>query len=193
MITKERLLQTAFHESGHIIFTYLTGYSCDACELLDNGDGKTLSNYGSDLLLITGITNCIEEPDIFNGLDKKVKVHFPVVSHRIVTILLAGSIVESAFLKGGVINGNMEVEISGPDLIRVNNVNYLLTQLKKENHDSNYIQNTMSDLFTMISLDEIWSPISELAKELAKNRKLNKLEIESILNKTGFIEYIKTL
>ena len=51
----------------------------------------------------------------------------------------------------------------------------------------------MSDLFTMISLDEIWSPISELAKELAKNRKLNKLEIESILNKTGFIEYIKTL
>jgi hypothetical protein len=193
MASKERILQTAFHESGHIVFTYFTGYSCDGCELLDNGDGKTSSDYGSDLLLITGMTNCVEQPDIFNGLDRVVKAQFSAVSHRIMTILLAGSIVESAYLNGGVISGDMEVEISGPDLIRANNVDFLLSQLKKEKHDSNYIQNTMSDLFTMISLSEIWNPITELAQELAEKRKLNKQEIENILNKTGFLEYIKKL
>lgn len=193
MVSKERLLQTAFHESGHIIFTYITGYSCEECELLDNGDGKTLSEYGTDLLLITGIINCVDQPDIFNELDKKLKMQFPVVSHRIMTIYLAGSIVESAYLNHGVINGDMEVEISGPDLIKANNINSLLSQLLKDKHDSNYIQNTMTDLFTMISLKEIWNPISELAKELADKRKLNKQEIENILNKTGFLEYIKTL
>ncbi|MDD4971610.1 MAG: hypothetical protein PHT07_19460 [Paludibacter sp.] len=193
MVTEERLLQTAFHESGHIIFTYLTGYSCDGCELLDNADGKTSLNFGSDLLLITGITNCIEEPEIYNGLDRKVKAHYPVVSHRIIRILLAGSIVESVFLNGGVINDNMEVEVSGPDLIRANNVNQLLFQIKKEKHDPNYIQNTMSDLFVMISIDEMWNPISKLAKELANKRKLKKQEIEEILNITGFFEFIKTV
>ncbi len=193
MVSKERFLQTAYHEAGHIIFTYLTGYSCDGCELLGNGDGKTSSEYGKDLLLITGIINSQEQPEIFNNLDKNIKAQFPVVAHRIMTIYLAGSVVESAFLNNGIVNGNMEVEISGPDLIRANNIQYLLLQLKKENHDSNYIQKTMTDLFTMISLDEIWKPISELAKKLIEKGKLNKQEIEDVLNQSGFLEYIKTL
>jgi len=192
-VTEERLLQTAFHESGHIIFAYITGYLCDGCELLKNGDGKTLLNFGSDLLLIAGITNCIEEPELFNGLDRKVKAHYPIVSNRIIRILLAGSIVESAFVNGGVIKDNMEVEVSGPDLIKANNVNELLFQLKKEKHDSNFIQNTMSDLFIMISIDEMWNTISKLANELAIKRKLMQQEIEEILNISGFFEFIKAV
>ena len=188
---KNRILQTAYHESGHIILAYLTGYEVLECEVLQNGDGKTTFEYGKDLLLIAAITNCKEEPEMFNELPKEIKVNCLTVSNKIISILLAGSVAESMFLNNGVIDENMNVEISGPDLIRSENVDHFLSEIKKEQHDSNYIQNNMTELFNTMNITEVRKSVSELAERLLAKKKISQNEIEDILKTTGFLDALK--
>ena len=185
--------KVAYHESGHIVIAYLSGYECDSVELLNHeaGTGKTRMNYGDDLMLFASITNCKTDPDFFNSLDKTQKSQSTGVSHRAATILLGGSAAESAYLNGGKVEGNMPVEVSGPDLERVDNIHFFLSQIKSD-HDPNYIQETLRKVLLIISIPEVWTAIDSLAKTLlAKpNKKLGKTEIESILQESGYLDYI---
>jgi hypothetical protein len=191
---EKRFEQTAFHESGHIVMTYFAGYTCDKVELLTNepGNGKTTMNYENDLLLITAITNVKTNPDIFNRLPRELKSQSLVVSNRISTILLAGSIAESIYLNSGQENGNMEVEISGPDLIRVDNVHSFLSQIKAD-HNPQFLQDSMQNVTLTMSIPEFWKAVQSLAEALIKksNKKLDKTEIETTLQTSGFLEYVK--
>ena len=188
--------RTVYHESGHIVITYLSGYTCDSVELLTSepGTGKTTMNFQDDLMLVASITNAKTDPDIFNGLTNDVKRQSPGVSHRITTILLAGSAAECTYLNGGKVNGNMEVEISGPDLIRVDNVYFFLSQIKTD-HDPNYILDNLQNVLAMMSIPEVWLAVESLAKALMtkRNRRLDKTEIETILRTSGYLNYIATL
>ena len=188
--------RTAYHESGHIVITYLSGYTCDSVELLtfEPGTGKTTMNYQDDLMLVASITNATTDPDFFNGLTNDVKRQSPGVAHRITSILLAGSASECAYLNGGKVNGNMEVEISGPDLIRVDNVHFFLSQIKPD-HDQNYIQDNLQIVLMMMSIPEVWKAVESLAKALMTktNKRLDKAEIESMLTTSGYLNYVSTL
>ena len=188
--------RTAYHESGHIVVTYFTGYTCDSVELLTSepGTGKTTMNYQDDLILIASITNAKTNPDIFNALSREVKQGSLGVAHRITSILLAGSAAESTYLNGGKVNGNMEVEISGPDLVRVENVHYFLSQIN-QNHDPNYIQDNLHQIMMIMSIPDIWKAVECLSMELIKNKnkRLKKTEIENILTTSGYFDYIKTV
>lgn len=191
---QKRFEQTAFHESGHIVMTYFAGYTCEDVELMTNepGNGKTTMNYGEDLLLITAITNARNEPGIYNGLSKEIKSQSVVVANRISTILLAGSIAESIYLNQGNVNGDMEVEISGPDLIRVSSVDYLLSQIII-GHNPHFIQQSMQNVMLTMGIPEFWNVVESVARGLLNknNRKLGKSEIETILQSNGFLDYIR--
>jgi hypothetical protein len=196
----EKIVRTAYHESGHIVVTYLTGYTCDSVELLttEPGKGKMNINYQDDLLLAASIMNAMTDPgffdEYFNNLSDKVKQQSPGVAHRLTTILLAGSAAESTYLNGGKVNGNMEIETSGRDLIRVDNVHFFLSQIKPD-HNINYIQNTLESVLVMMSVPEVWKAVESLAMALMSkaNKRLDKSEIETILMASGYLKYIATL
>jgi hypothetical protein len=185
--------QSAYHEAGHVIINYLFAYTCDEIVLNNapDGDAYNLANYGEDLLLITGIINAKEDPEIFNGLSSDIRKNTFQASNRIALILLAGSVAESIHLNGGKISENMNAEISGPDLTRVQNVDFLLST--KPDHDPKFIETKLDELYSFFSLEEFWIATEALATAvLAKpDYKLVKTEIEDILDKTGFLSFIK--
>lgn len=196
---KQRLYERgAYHECGHVIFTYFTGYTCDWVDLIidEPGSGRSSLNYGTDLLLITGIINCINEDHIYNSLENKQKSRTLGVANKITSILLSGSVAEYVFLNGGKVDNNMKIEISGPDLERVDNVHFLLAQLIPERHPINYIQQEFQRVLGIIRNVRIfWLTIDILAKKLleSSSKKLIQIEIEAVLQKCGYLEYLKTL
>jgi hypothetical protein len=149
-------------------------------------------NYGNDLLLISAITNCIEYPEMFNNLPQSTKLSSPQVAYKVSLILLAGSISESIHLNNGIVDGDMEVELSGPDLIRVQNIDKLLSSIFK-NHPSDFIQDNMQNVMMTFSIPEIWNSISVLAEAILnkEDMKLTRQEIEDVLLRTDYFEHIK--
>lgn len=188
----EQYKKTAFHESGHIAMTYFAEYSCQEVEVLVSGDGKTTINYGNDLLLISAITNCQEYPEMFNELPASIKLTSPEVAFKASLILLAGSIAESIHSDNGIVDGDMEVELSGPDLIRVQNIDYLLSSISK-NHSTDFIQENITNIMMTFSIPEVWNSISVLAESILSKEgmKLTRQEIESTLAETGYFDHIK--
>jgi hypothetical protein len=142
--------------------------------------------------LITAITNCQEHPEIFNELPANIKLNSPSVAFKASQILLAGSIAESIHLNNGIVDGEMEVEISGPDLIRVQNIDHLLCSILK-NHPLDFVQENMRNIMMTFSIPEIWNSISVLAESILSKdgMKLTRQEIEDILTDTGYFEHIK--
>jgi hypothetical protein len=174
--------------------TYLKNYTCHEVEILESGDGKTTMDYGDDLLLISAMMNCIEYPEMFNDLPQSTKITAPKIANKVLFILIAGSIAESVYLNNGIVNDDMKVELSGPDLIRVDNINYLLSSILK-NHPANFIEKMMQDILMIFSLEEVWNSISVLAETILKNEHmmLTKEEIEHVLAITGYFDFINNI
>ena len=141
----------AYHESEHIALAYFYGYSCDSVELIisDPGNAKTKLNYNGDLLLITSITNCKTDSSFFNSLDKSLKARSPQVADCHATVLLAGSVAEATILNDSKVDGNMEVEISFPDLEKVDNIHFFLSNIDKA-HDPNYIKTKLMQTLSLM-------------------------------------------
>jgi len=85
----------------------------------------------------------------------------------------------------------MEVAISGPDLTRVEQIDYLLTKILR-GHDSDFIKNKTSELFEFFVLEEFSNAANNLAAAIqAKgDLTLNQKEIEKVLTSTGFLQFI---
>lgn len=190
---KTQIERSAYHEAGHIILTYLTGYSCDKVALNADADGNafTVQNYGNDLLLITAITNYKTDPEIFNELPNEIKNKTLSTAHKATSILLAGSVTESICLNDGLISPEMEVVVSGPDLTRSEQIDFLLSKILP-GHDPDFIKNKTSELFEFFVLEEFTNAADNLAKAMltSSDLTLNKEEIEEILTNTGFLEFI---
>lgn len=188
--------KAAHHEAGHILITYFTGYTCEKVVLNANanGDACTVQNYGDDLILITAITNSKIMPEMFNGLPKEIKKFTPVVAHKAANVLLAGPVCESIYMNNGIIDGNMSVDLSGEDLIRVEQIDFLLKTIFPQ-HDPNFIQVLMTDLFTFFSHYEFEMATAALVSGMktAPNYTMDRKEIETILKKTGYLDFLATL
>src|SRR5574337_376450 len=190
MADETRLMLTAYHESAHVVISYYFHYTCDDICVLPTGDGFSSLNYAADNTHVAAICNFGKEPWIFEGLDAKNKNQCVMVAIPTTLILMAGSVAE-AILKKDIQDDLMTVEISGPDLIRVQQIDKFLST-----HRKNHVETFVADLFGMLHVlidqnPEIWKAIENLAQALlaSENKRLNRNEIEAVLKSSGFFEF----
>lgn len=190
----EQYLATAYHESGHIIMTYSAEYACDGVTILPNGDGNTTMNYGNDLLLVAALSNFIAEPDIFYGLPEQMRMRVFDVGFPLAFILIAGAVAEAIHRQGGIPDDNLLVELSGPDLERVANINNILAHYNP-NHNPEFVTESMETVTEIFSNPVVWNTISAIAQAVlvTPNMSLNRQEIETILSNSGYFEYLNAL
>ena len=183
---KTQIERTAYHECGHVVFGYFTGYYCDELGILPNGNGYSRMDYQDDTMLAAGIINVFKESALFNSLSKEDKSRSPEVAHKVCLIHLAGPIAEHLYLNDRAL-GTMNVELSGPDLERVQDIDAFLRSLI-EKHDAHYLVKCMSNIADLIRSDEYWGAINVLSKKLLESpgRRLSRIEIEEALKEAGF-------
>jgi hypothetical protein len=190
----EQLNRSAYHEAGHVVFTYYFGYSCQRVQVLPTGDAKTEMNYGADLLPITAISNFITENFVFSGLEKDAKIRCVSIAHPATIILFGGSAAESIYRNVMADEGHMEVEVSGPDLDRVNQIDRFLASCDPE-HPPTFLQTAMTHTLKIAKdKPEFWSAIDNIAKGIiaAPNYTLYRAGLEKILTECGFFTFCET-
>ena len=189
--------QNAYHESGHIILAYLSGFKCENVTLLQDGSGNAFTkfNYGDINLnmLITAIVNFNENPEIYNSLPPNLKSQTQLATKKMGGTLLAGSVAEHLFKSGINHVGELEMEISGPDLTRVLSIDSLLKSLNPNTHNSNYIAEELKGIALMFQQENVWNSIDVLAKDIlsSPSKSLAQSQIEKSLTDSGFMEFIK--
>lgn len=187
----EDFIKTAYHESGHIVMAYFNKYICVETEILGNGDGKSTLDYGNNLLMITAITNYKNNPEIFNSLPQNLKFKSAEIAFKAALVLIAGSISEAIYLNDGLDKEEIDVEISGPDLYRVENIDFLLSKIKK-NHKNDFISSMMRTAMVILKDEISWTAITLIAHAIHENprKKLLRSEIQTILRDCGFLDYL---
>lgn len=192
-MSKEQFELAAYHESGHILMAYLCGFSVDEVRLSieSPGDGFTRFNYGDDriTLLIAGMKNYETSPSLFNELNEEIKKHAGAVSNKYIGVLLGGPL-SQAFKEVGIgFQGNLPVEMSGPDLISADNVDLCLSNVVA-GHDPNFIQKNFIQVAKIFQSEGFWDGIEHLANSILESdeKSLSKTDIEKSLQDSGFAE-----
>ena len=197
---KERFLyeQCAYHESGHIVMAYLSGFTCKRVTILQNGsgDGFTEFDYGesSTTILITSIINFSEYPEEFYLLSKNIQADAPQVASKICGTLLGGPVSEALHKAGVGFEGELPIEVAGSDCQRVNSISFFLSGI---NGAREHNQNIIPDLYNVVHFlrkKKIWKVIDTLSNDIlhSSTRSLNQQEIENSLQKSGYLDIIKS-
>lgn len=174
----------ALHEAGHIVSAYFAEYSCNESIIDGDGNGMTKMNYGDDAPLAVAILNRNSWQQLFVMLPNHIKENAQPVAMRLCTILFAGGIVEAIHKHGRNFKGIAEVEISGPDL------QHALCVCKHFQINSAEL---IKELYEIFKLNAFWLTTKRLARQLIKQKKLTKIEIETTISEEGFLEYLKTM
>lgn len=194
-MNKELYKQAAYHESGHVVMAYLTGFKSDFTELIleDPGSGRTKFDYGDQriTLIIAAMQNYISDPSIYNGLPNNLKSVCCQLAFKICGTLMGGPVGETFFKEGIDFKGQLPIEMSGPDLISVNNIHACLMN-NIQGHNPDYIRESLINVTEMIQQAETWKAIEHLATKILDSPKkhLDREEIELSLKESGYLEYI---
>jgi hypothetical protein len=188
--------QNAYHESGHILMAYLSGFKCENVTLLQDGSGNAFTkfDYGNPNLnlLIAAIVNFNEDSEMYNSLSPNLKSQTQLASLKMGGTLLGGSVAEHLFKSGSDFKGELEMEISGPDLTRVLSIDSLLSSLNLT-HNPNYIATELEKIALFFQQENVWNSIEALSKEILSSptKSLSQKQIEKSLSETGYLEFIK--
>jgi len=188
--------QGAYHESGHIIMAYLSGFRSDEVTLIltDPGSGFTKFDYGDAriTLLIAAMQNFDDHPNIYNNLDSNLKNGSAQVALKISGILMGGPVSEALYKSGVEFRGSLPIEMAGPDLVHVQSIDLCLSQ-NIPNHNPNYINESLQDIVRLFKQKESWSAIQHLSNAIlnSTDKKLNRQQIEQSLTESGYFEFIK--
>lgn len=196
---KELFKKAAFHESGHVILSYLVRFKTIEVEIFEDDPGSGLSKFefSKDFritLLITSMQNYINDSSLYTNLDSNIKAVSTKIAYKITSVLLAGSLSEAINKAGIEFKGQLVYELSGPDLIRINNINECLTN-ETSNHSPNYISNVSAEVVELLRVPEIWNAVKHLSETIlnSSNKKLNGKEIENSLIQIDFFNFINNL
>jgi hypothetical protein len=194
-MTQELFRQGAYHESGHIIVAYLSRYKSDRVELIldDPGSGMTKFDYGGlDMTMaIASMQNYTNNPELYNDLPAGLKNICPEVAFKITGTLLGGPVSEALYATGIDFVGNLPIEMSGPDLISVQNIHHFLSDIVT-NHKPNYIEHSLSMIVQLLKQQEFWDAIKHLSDSIlsSPNKQLNRDQIEQSLKASGYLAFI---
>ncbi len=173
----------AYHEAGHVAFTYLYGYSCGYVELdIDNpGDGRTEFIFGQNRVAVNTILNQLN--DLFNNLTAGKQQNVVKQAHWLSMIFCAGASVEAYFFKPASSETYNPI-LRGPDLEAVNAINCLLGQIH-----ANPTQETLRKSLCLIqNFEGLRTTIESIAQAIlnSPNKRLVQQQIQQILTDTNF-------
>jgi hypothetical protein len=181
----------AYHESGHILFAYLCGYSCNYVELIDdkNEDDFTsiaMLDYGKDSHMASLLIGPNADLDAFNSFNLAQKLECIEVGQRIARIFLGGSVAAAVFNNQGDVHIPLPMQIDFTDLLRVEFIQQVLKKLSN-NNDEEFIEHYLQDALYTLSNINVWDTIVDLANRLLKDNQLNKNDIEECLEEHGIV------
>lgn len=171
----------AYHEAGHAVMGYYSGFEIQEMSLLinDPGTGYTKFDYGKDNMLITAILNVKKDPNIFNYLSKEVKARTPQATAKICFTLIGGPAAEAISKYGIDYKGDMDFGIKDPDAAGIEAAEYVMSVIDSS-HSTSYIQDKIIGITEILRTDKFWKMITVLAEKLLASKSLSKNEIESI-------------
>jgi hypothetical protein len=181
----------AYHESGHILFAYLCGYSCNYVELINdkNEDDFTsiaMLDYGKDSPIASLFIGPNADLDAFNSFNLAQKLECIEVGQRIARIFLGGSVAAAVFNNQGDVHIPLPMQIDFTDLLRVEFIQQALKKLSNDN-DEEFIEHYLQDALYTLSNINVWNTIVDLASRLLKDNQLNKNDIEECLEEHGIV------
>jgi hypothetical protein len=181
----------AYHESGHILFAYLCGYSCNYVELINdkNEDDFTsiaMLDYGKDSQMASLFIGPNADLDTFNSFNLAQKLECVEVGQRIARIFLGGSVAAAVFNNQGDVHIPLPMQIDFTDLLRVEFIQQALKKLSNDN-DEEFIEHYLQDALYTLSNINVWNTIVDLATRLLKDNQLNKNDIEECLEEHGIV------
>jgi hypothetical protein len=194
LLTKENFKQCeicAYHESGHILFAYLCGYTCREAQLIDEGNENGFTSYavidyGDDSYYASKFTNGDDTVDFFKCLALGEKLQAMEVARRIARIYLGGSVAAAVFNNAGNVRIPLPMQIDYMDLVRVEFIHYVIKELSVDQED-NFIEHGLQDALYTLSNINIWDTIVDLATLLLHSNHLDKNDIEECLEEHGIM------
>lgn len=184
----------AYHEAGHAVLGFYSGFEVKSISLIiaDPGSGITKFDYGTDNLLIAGILNAKKDPAFFNSLSQPVRARTPQTCLKICNTLISGPVAEAINKFGIDYIGNMEVGIKDPDAGGIEAADYVLSIIDK-NHSKAYIQEAIISITDILRSEQFWKVVISLADKLrnSNTKTLTQQEIEAIFEKHNFTQYAK--
>jgi hypothetical protein len=194
LLTKQNFKQCeicAYHESGHIVFAYLCGYSCKEVQLIDEGNENgftsyALIDYGNDSYYASKFTTADNAIDFFRCLALGEKLEALEVGRRLARIFLGGSVAAAVFNNKGNVHIPLPMQIDYMDLLRVEFIHYVIQELSVDKEE-NFIEHGLHDALYTLSNVNIWDTIVDLATRLLQFNHLEKNDIEECLEEHGVI------
>lgn len=194
LLTKQNFDQCeicAYHESGHILFAYLCGYSCMEAQLIKehNENGFTsyaLIDYGKDAHLAEKFTGTNANIEFFKCLSLGEKLEAIEVGRRLARIFLGGSVAAAVFNNGGNVQIPLPMQIDYMDLVRTEFIHYVIRETSVDKEE-NFIEHGLQDALYTLGNINIWNTITDLAARLLQSNHLDKNDIEECLEEHGII------
>lgn len=172
----------AYHESGRVVFAYLSGFYCESIELSDAdfGRGKSVLNGGADMPVIQQIMSGNHQAASEN------KAKAIETAKKLMEIYVAGSCTR-AYLEQ-LENPGQEVELDVPasDDKQIITLQNFLAAISP-GFDPAYTSKCISQTFQKLKDPEIWKAIQSLTNAAAKSpeRSLTRFQIEDALMAGG--------
>lgn len=194
LLTKQNFKQCeicAYHESGHILFAYLCGYSCREVQLIDKGNENgftsyALIDYGKDSHYASKFTTADNTIDFFRCLALGEKLEALEVGRRLARIFLGGSVAAAVFNNKGNVHIPLPLQIDYTDLLYVEFVHYIIRELSVDKEE-NFIEQGLQDALYTLGNVNVWNTIVDLATRLLRDNHLNKNDIEECLEEHGVV------
>lgn len=194
LLTRQRFDQCeicAYHESGHVLFAYLCGYSCIEVQLIEenNENGFTsyaMIDYGKDALLASKFFGTGTTIDFFKCLALGEKLEAIETGRRLARIFLGGSVTAAVFNNQGNTHIPLPMQIDYMDLLRVEFIHYVIKELSVDK-DEGFIEHGLQDALYTLGNVNIWDTITDLATRLLHSGRLERNDIEECLEQHGII------
>jgi hypothetical protein len=181
----------AYHESGHILFAYLCGYSCKEVQLINEGNENgftsyALIDYGKDSYNASKFIGSDTSAEFFNCLALGEKLEAIEVGRRLARIFLGGSVAAAKFNNDGNVQIPLPMQIDYLDLLRVEFIHYVIKEVSIDQEEGFIEHGLQEALYTLTNVN-IWETVVDLAGRLLKANHLDKNDIEECLDEHGII------
>lgn len=192
LLTKENFRQCeicAYHESGHILFAYLCGYSCREVQLISEGNENgftsyALIDYGKDADYASKFMSGDDTVDFFRCLALGERLEAIEVGRRLARIFLGGSVAAAVFHNQGNVQIPLPMQIDYMDLVRTEFIHYVIRQVSVDKEE-NFIEHSLQEALYTLSNINIWKTIVDLASRLLQSNHLDRNDIEECLEEHG--------